>query len=143
MEACVCHRIGPQTMNNKLDRVSFMREPGRKLFIYDSISKSIDLEQASAAQTILPHRSQSDHDWSVGSADRPGRTEHIEGHIPHLPDRTATISALRRHCGSHCTSMKAPRKPLCCTLIRKSVCEVSDSEGSLVFLMIFVCGAFV
>jgi hypothetical protein len=27
----------PQTMNRKLDRVSFMREPGRKLFIYDSM----------------------------------------------------------------------------------------------------------
>ena len=30
----------PQTMNRKLDRVSFMRELGRKLFIYDSMSKT-------------------------------------------------------------------------------------------------------
>ena len=27
----------PQTMGRKLDRVSFMRELGRKLFIYDSL----------------------------------------------------------------------------------------------------------
>ena len=27
----------PQTMGRKLDRVSFMREPGRELLIYDSL----------------------------------------------------------------------------------------------------------
>ena len=93
----------PTTMGRKLDRVSFMREPGRKLFIYDSLVQDPlnwnKLRKENEA--ILPHRSQSEHDLSASWAGKPGHTEHNEGHIPLLQDRAATRSALRGHCGSH------------------------------------------
>ena len=60
----------PLTMSRKLDSVSFMREFGRKLFIYDSLVQDpLNWSKLCRNKAFLPHRSQRDHDFqSVGQA---------------------------------------------------------------------------